>query len=80
MTVMGAVCTLMGTGSWWLNGGGYRTMIGKLLAGNFAISGGLIVWAFLRGKKEDTYLREVFGERWSGWVKNVPYRYIPGVY
>lgn len=78
MNVLGALLVLMGDGSWWLESG-KATFMGQIWAINFLVSGALIVHAFLRGAKEDSYLKQQFAVQWEAWAKNVPYRYIPGV-
>ncbi|KAJ7291608.1 hypothetical protein C8J57DRAFT_1445186 [Mycena rebaudengoi] len=78
MTILGAVLTLMHDGSWWFSGG-YTTGWGQFLALNFIASALLIVRGFLRGHKEDSYLKISFGEQWERFAQQVPHRYIPGV-
>lgn len=78
MTIAGALMTLMCNGSWWF-GAGYSTPLGKALGLNWFLSGVFCVYAYLRGKKEDEYLRKEFGKQWDDWAKKVPYRYIPGI-
>ncbi|KAJ7510987.1 hypothetical protein B0H11DRAFT_2152294 [Mycena galericulata] len=78
MTFLGATLVVLSDGSWWL-GGGYTTAWGRFLTFNFAGSLILYVPAFLRGAKEDAYLRKWFGRDWERFAHNVPYRYIPGI-
>ncbi|KAJ6525863.1 hypothetical protein DFH09DRAFT_1188099 [Mycena vulgaris] len=78
MALLGAVLTFLCDGSWWW-GGGCTTAWGTFLALNFVISAALCAFA-IRGAKEDTYLEKFFGERWARYARDVPYRYIPGVY
>ncbi|KAJ7133341.1 hypothetical protein C8R44DRAFT_730514 [Mycena epipterygia] len=79
MSVLGAVLTLMSDGSWWF-GGGRATLWGRFLAVNFIVCSILRVRVFLRGGREDVYLKKAFGEQWVQFAKKVPYMYIPGVW
>jgi protein-S-isoprenylcysteine O-methyltransferase Ste14 len=78
MTLLGAALIHMWKGSWWF-GGGYATAWGLILASHLTVSSGLIANGFLRGVKEDTYLKAQFGDHWERFAKQVPYRYIPGI-
>lgn len=78
MNTIGAILTLMCSGSWWF-GGGYSTPIGMVLGVICFIVGVYGALAFTRGKKEDEFLKREFGTQWDDWAKNVPYRYIPGI-
>ncbi|KAJ7133308.1 hypothetical protein C8R44DRAFT_899693 [Mycena epipterygia] len=79
MKVLGTVLTLMCDGSWWF-GGGHAMLWGRFLAVNCIASSILLVRAYLRGTKEDAYLKKAFGEQWVQFAKIVPYMYIPGVW
>ncbi|KAF7340345.1 Protein-S-isoprenylcysteine O-methyltransferase [Mycena venus] len=63
MTLWGAALTVMSKGSWWF-GGGYATGWGMILGLNFICSWCLMARSFLRGAKEDAYLKSSFGEQW----------------
>ncbi|KAJ7930513.1 hypothetical protein B0H13DRAFT_1961679 [Mycena leptocephala] len=78
MTLFGAALIHMWKGSWWF-GGGYATAWGLILASHLLLSSGLIANGFLRGVKEDAYLKAQFGDQWERFAKQVPYRYIPGI-
>jgi protein-S-isoprenylcysteine O-methyltransferase Ste14 len=78
MTLLGAALIHMWEGSWWF-GGGYATAWGLILAFHLIVSSGLIANGFMRGAKEDVYLKAQFGEQWERFAKQVPYRYIPGI-
>lgn len=54
--------------------------IGIPLVGWFILTTIRCLYLFDRSKVEDEGLRKEFGEQWYKWVKDVPYRIIPGVF
>ena len=69
-------------GSWIVESGLWNSMSGKLLVVIYfgAVSFLLSSLALVRLKKEDTALRNQFGEKWDDWAKRVPYSLFPGIY
>ncbi|KAJ6554262.1 hypothetical protein B0H19DRAFT_948515 [Mycena capillaripes] len=78
MTLLGAVLTLLCDGSWWFCGG-CATVWGRVLAVAFIAATVLYVPAYVRGAKEDAYLRRFFGTEWERYAQRVQYGYIPGI-
>ncbi|KAJ7142395.1 hypothetical protein C8R44DRAFT_865740 [Mycena epipterygia] len=79
MTLLGAMLTLMCDGSWWFAEGS-TTPWGKFLAVNLSVCTLLYVPAYLRGSREDAYLKKFFGKEWERFAERVPCRYIPGLF
>ena len=72
----------LGTGSWILESGLWKTMLGRLFVviyfTIFNTFGSL--YAMSRMSKEDMALRNQFGKKWDDWAKRVPYSIFPGIY
>ncbi|KAF8176246.1 hypothetical protein K438DRAFT_2022723 [Mycena galopus ATCC 62051] len=79
MIIVGSFLTLICHGSWWFRGG-YATKWGLFLALNFICISLLMGRTFLRGAKEDAYLRVSFGEQWQRYAEQVSCKYIPGIW
>ncbi|KJA17928.1 hypothetical protein HYPSUDRAFT_57429 [Hypholoma sublateritium FD-334 SS-4] len=71
-----------GEGSWVLESGLWRTLLGKLgvLAFTVLVILGSIHLTFGRMSSEDRALQERFGPQWDRWASRVRYMVVPGVY
>ena len=81
IALVGLRSSHMTRGSWIVESGLLNTGIGRSLVGLWH-SWALYLWSqvFTRAVKEDTYLREEFGQQWVEWQKRVPYRVFPGLF
>ena len=68
-------------GSWIMESGLWKTMLGRLLIMiYFSVVIIIIIFILARMSKEDIALRSQFGKKWDDWAKRVPYSIFPGIY
>ncbi|KAF5391092.1 hypothetical protein D9757_003151 [Collybiopsis confluens] len=79
-TVFGAFCS-HASGSWLSECGPLQSVIIQILAVFWVSVGFAVVLSLLlRIDREDAMLKKAFGDSWTQWSLNVPYKLVPGIY
>ncbi|TFY79472.1 hypothetical protein EWM64_g4540 [Hericium alpestre] len=73
------VTALLAPGSWYVEAGRHMRL-GPYAAGFLVANMCSAMYYFMRGAKEDGYLKKEFGKEWEDYARRVPYRYIPGIW
>ena len=78
---LGSGLCLFGPGSFWAEAGMWKTVIGIVFGGYYAVYMVYVGYAlFARAAKEDEVLRKEFKDQWVSWSKKTPYKLIPFIY
>ncbi|KAF8648475.1 hypothetical protein AX16_006256 [Volvariella volvacea WC 439] len=81
MSVLGAYLNHASNGSWVRECGALDWVVGKALAIFWiGVALAVVVSLVLRVENEDRMLKERFGQDWTDWTKEVPWKLVPWVY
>ena len=66
-------------GSWWTETSAFQSTVGKWIAFTWIMCLASKFFVISRAPKEDTVLRETFGNKWDDYADRVRYRFLPGI-
>ncbi|KAE9394059.1 hypothetical protein BT96DRAFT_828253 [Gymnopus androsaceus JB14] len=80
LTILGAFCS-HASRSWFSQCGPLQNPVIQALAGFWILVAlAVILSLLLRVDREDAMLKKAFGDSWTKWSQDVPYRLVPGIY
>lgn len=80
LMILGAFCS-HASGSWISQCGPLQNPFIQVLAGFWvSVAFAVILSLLLRINREDAMLKKAFGDSWTKWSQDVPYRLVPGIY